>query len=76
MKPEWQPVLDYVSRLRQQSLQPARPPLPWSWENIGPGYCYGPAFGHWDIVHAILDVLPAEPAHALNQLRNNLVFRF
>jgi glycogen debranching enzyme len=64
-------VLDYVTGLRRRSILPPQPPLPLPWENIGPGYCYGPAFGHWDIVHAILDVLPGNTAHALNQLRNN-----
>ncbi|HEV2121463.1 MAG TPA: trehalase family glycosidase, partial [Chloroflexota bacterium] len=39
---------------------------------IGPGYCYGPAFGHWDLIHQVLDTLPAEPAHARDQLLNLL----
>ena len=42
------------------------------WEEIGPGYCYGPAFGHWDLIHQILDVMPAEPEHARNQILNDL----
>ena len=71
-KPDWRPMLHYLANLHERSTHPARPPFPFPWEEIGPGYCYRPAFGHWDIVHAILDVLPSEPEHARNQLLNNL----
>src|SRR5215210_2452514 len=70
--PGWRPMLAYVARLHAASVHAPTPPFPEPWEEIGPGYCYGPAFGHWDIVHQILDVLPAEPEHARRQLRNNL----
>jgi glycogen debranching enzyme len=65
-------MLRYVADLHEASIQPSRDPFPFAWEEIGPGYCYGPAFGHWDIVHAILDVLPSEPEHARRQIENNL----
>ena len=71
-KPGWSSMLRYVADLHAQSIRPAIPPFPHAWEDIGPGYCYGPAFGHWDIVHAILDVLPFDPAHARRQIENNL----
>jgi putative isomerase len=71
-KPKWRPMLWYVADLHEQSVHPAQGPFPYPWEEIGPGYCYGPAFGHWDIVHAILDTLPAEPEHARQQILNNL----
>jgi len=71
-KPVWRPMLQYVAELHERSTHPPRPPFPRPWEEIGPGYCYGPAFGHWDLVHQILDVLPAEPDHALNQILNDL----
>jgi putative isomerase len=71
-QPEWQPMLVYVAGLHARSTHPAQPPFPHEWEEIGPGYCYGPAFGHWDIVHQILDVLPSEPEHARRQLLNDL----
>ena len=71
-KPGWSSMLRYVADLHAQSIRPAMPPFPHAWEEIGPGYCYGPAFGHWDIVHAILDVLPFDPAHARRQIENNL----
>lgn len=71
-KPEWGPMLGYVAHLHGQSTHPAGHPFPYPWEEIGPGYCYRPAFGHWDIVHQILDVLPAEMEHARNQILNDL----
>ena len=71
-KPAWRPMLRYVAELHERSTHPPREPFPHPWEEIGPGYCYGPAFGHWDIVHAILDVLASEPQHAADQILNNL----
>ena len=71
-KPAWRPMLLALAELHGKSTHPPRPPFPHPWEEIGPGYCYGPAFGHWDIVHAILDVMPAEPGHARHQILNNL----
>jgi len=71
-KPEWRPMLAYVAELHVKSTHPPRPPFPHPWEEIGPGYCYGPAFGHWDLIHAVLDTLPAEPEHARAQILNNL----
>jgi len=71
-KPAWRPMLRYVAQLHARSTHPARPPFSRPWEEIGPGYCYGPAFGHWDLAHQILDVLPAEPEHARNQILNDL----
>lgn len=65
-------MLRYVARLHARSTHPARPPFPFDWEEIGPGYCYAPAFGHWDIVHQALDVLPFEPEHARRQILNDL----
>ncbi|MFA5865825.1 MAG: trehalase family glycosidase [Phycisphaerae bacterium] len=38
------------------------------WETVGPGYPF-PAFGHWDIVHSVLDVLGYDPDFARRQLR-------
>ena len=32
-------------------------PFNYEWEEIGPGYIYGPAFGHWDLIHQVLDVM-------------------
>jgi len=71
-KPEWRPLLSYVAELHAQSVKPAAYPFPYPWEEIGPGYWGAPAFGHWDIVHQIIDVLPAEPEHARKQILNNL----
>ena len=71
-RPEWRDMLLYVAELHEKCTHPPRPPFPFPWEEIGTGYCYGPAFGHWDIVHAILDAMAFEPEHAKNQILNNL----
>ncbi|MBN1458289.1 MAG: glycoside hydrolase, partial [Armatimonadetes bacterium] len=71
-QPEWQPMLQYVVDLHARSVHPAQPPFRRPWEEIGPGYHLAPAFGHWDLVHQILDVLPAEPEHTRAQILNNL----
>lgn len=72
-KSEWRDMLRHVAAMHERCLRPALPPFVQPWEEIGPGYCYGPAFGHWDIVHAILDVIPFDPEHARRQIENNLV---
>jgi glycogen debranching enzyme len=72
-KPEWRPMLRYVAQLHEKSTHASREPFPYPWEEIGPGYAASPAFGHWDIIHQILDVLPTEPEHARHQILNNLV---
>ncbi|WP_166244422.1 MGH1-like glycoside hydrolase domain-containing protein [Paenibacillus turpanensis] len=71
-KAEWLPVLQYVEELHQKCTYPAQSPFPHPWENIGSGYCYGPAFGHWDIVHAVMDAIHTRQEHAKLQLVNNL----
>jgi arylsulfatase A-like enzyme len=71
-KEEWQPMLKYVAELHQKSTHPPQWPFEYPWEEIGPGYTYGPAFGHWDIVHQVIDVMPSYPQHALHQLLNNI----
>ena len=72
-KPQWRPMLSYVAELHKRSTHEPRYPFEYPWEEIGSGYCYGPAFGHWDIVHQIMDTMPYEPLHAKNQVLNNLV---
>jgi len=71
-KPQWRPLLAYVASLHEKSTHPAIYPFAYDWEEIGPGYMAGPAFGHWDVVHQILDVLPANSIHAYQQLLNNI----
>jgi putative isomerase len=71
-KLEWRPMLGYVADLHQSSTHKAQWPFRYDWEEIGPGYHYGPAFGHWDIVHQTIDVMDAYPEHALHQLLNNI----
>lgn len=69
-KQEWQPVLSYTAGLQTDSQFPPQGPLLFPWENIGPGYCYGPAFGHWDAVHIALDLMEQNPQQAKNQINN------
>lgn len=71
-KPHWGPMLDAVAQLHQRSTHAPRAPFRYPWEEIGPGYAATPAFGHWDIVHQILDGLPLDPEHARHQILNNL----
>ncbi len=71
-EPTWRPMLTYVAKLHARSTHPPQSPFPFPWEEIGPGYCYGPAFGHWDLIHAVLDVVAYEPEHAKHQLLNYL----
>ena len=71
-KIDWQPMLDYTLELHKKSTHPAQYPFDYDWEEIGPGYCYGPAFGHWDVVHQIFDALVYDQEHAINQLYNNI----
>lgn len=71
-KPSWRPMLAYLSKLHQRATHPAQWPFLYEWEDLGPGYVYGNAFGHWDVVHETIDVLPAYPEHALHQLLNDI----
>jgi putative isomerase len=64
-KKEWQEMLHYTEALHIKCSHPAETPFPYPWEEIGSGYCYGPGFGHWDIVHAVMDGLHTRPGHAL-----------
>lgn len=69
---DWKGLLHYVADLHEKSTHKACWPFDYDWEEIGPGYFYAPAFGHWDIIHQTLDVLPSCPQHGLNQLKNNV----
>lgn len=71
-QPAWHPMLRYLAKLHERATHPPAPPFEFEWEELGPGYGYGPAFGHWDVVHEMIDVLPARPAHTRRQLLNDL----
>ncbi len=74
-KQEWRPLLCYTAELHGKSIHSPRFPFSHPWEEIGPGYHNAPAFGHWDIAHAILDSCVAEPEHVRNQIRNLLALQ-
>ncbi|MEM6312867.1 MAG: trehalase family glycosidase [Planctomycetota bacterium] len=68
---KWRGLLRYVARLHSRSIRTDRLNLfPHPWEEIGSGYHFGPAFGHWDICHACFDTVPSEPHHAARQMDN------
>lgn len=71
-KPAWRPMLAYDVGMHRASTHPATPPFQYPWEDTGTGYGYGPGFGHWDLVHEILDVLPTAPEHAREELVNDI----
>ena len=71
-KPAWRPMLRYDVMLHVADTHPAETPFEYPWEDTGRGYGYGPGFGHWDLVHEILDVLPEAPEHARQQLLNDV----
>ncbi|MBN8216172.1 MAG: glycoside hydrolase [Spirochaetes bacterium] len=75
-KASWQPLLKYTMDLHEKSIRAPLPPFMTPWEEIGPGYCYGPAFGHWDTIHQALDVLPENPGHARSQLMHYLALQY
>ncbi len=71
-KPAWRPMLAYDVALHRASTHPATAPFAFPWEDTGRGYGYGPGFGHWDLVHEILDVMPTAPEHAREELLNDV----
>ena len=71
-KPEWQAMLKYVKELHEKSIHPQTYPFDYEWEEIGPGYYSGAAFGHWDIVHQVFDALVYNREHGLKQLYNDV----
>lgn len=74
-KSTWQAMLHYTAVLHKKCIHSAQYPLPYEWEEIGTGYCYGPGFGHWDIVHAMWDEVQFEPEHDRKQILNNLALQ-
>ncbi|TKG90812.1 hypothetical protein EYV94_23395 [Puteibacter caeruleilacunae] len=71
-KKSWEPVLQYTLDLHKKSTHPATYPFDRPWEEIGPGYWFAPAFGHWDIVHQIFDAFVYDKQHGLDQLYNDI----
>jgi putative isomerase len=71
-KPEWAAMLRYHAELHGKSLYEAKGAFPYDWQSIGTGYCRGAAFGHWDVIHEILDHIPVDPEFACTQIINNL----
>jgi len=68
----WRPMLLYLAELHGRSVHPPQDHLPYPFEDIGPGYQGGKAFGHIDLTHERLDTVRALPEHVRNQTRNEL----
>jgi glycogen debranching enzyme len=71
-KATWQPMLLYLAALHGRSVHPPLDYFRYPFEDIGPGYQGGMAFGHIDLTHERLDTVRALPEHARNQVRNEL----
>lgn len=71
-KPSWRAMLEYDVDLHIVDTHPAEPPFQYPWEDTGRGYGYGPGFGHWDLVHEMLDELPAAPGHVREELLDDV----
>jgi len=71
-KPQWHRMLEYHADLHAESINTACGAFPYDWESIGPGYTNGMAFGHWDVIHEILDHIPVDPIFATTQIFNDL----
>lgn len=73
---EWKPLLLATLALCERCIrQPSEAvdhTFPHPWLELGPGYVYGPAFGHWDIVHSAFNLVREDPDEAVRQLENDL----
>jgi glycogen debranching enzyme len=65
-------MLLYLAELHGRSIHPPIGHFLYPFEDIGPGYQGGQAFGHIDLTHERLDTVRAAPGHARNQIRNEL----
>ena len=73
---EWRSVLRHLAAMHEGAMyENPRCAAPHPLETLGSGYCFGPAFGHWDLVFALLDSCPVMPEHTLRQLENMLFFQ-
>ena len=72
----WHTVLHHLALLHENSIYEIETcPAPYPLETLGPGYYFAPAFGHWDLIFALLDSCPVMPEHTLRQLKNMLSFQ-
>jgi len=71
-KASWHPMLKHLAEMHAHSTHAPAAAFEFPWEDTGTGYGLGPAFGHWDLVHEVLDVLPAVPEHAREELLNDV----
>src|SRR3954462_812476 len=71
-KASWHPMLKHLAQMHANSTHAPAAAFEFPWEDTGTGYGLGPAFGHWDLVHEVIDVMPAAPEHAREELLNDV----
>ncbi len=71
-KKEWAPILNYTLELHKKSTHKKAYPFIYDWEEIGPGYYYAPAFGHWDIVNQAEDAFVYDKEFGIRQMYNDI----
>lgn len=64
-------TIDLCERSIRQPSEAIDHVFPYPWMEIGPGYAYGPAFGHWDIVHSAFNFVKDDPYEVIRQLEND-----
>ena len=73
---KWKPLLLATLALCERCMRSPSEAIdhtfPHPWMELGPGYVYGPAFGHWDIVHSSFNLVRDDPDEAVRQLENDL----
>ena len=73
---EWRNLLHHLVMIHEGAMYDSpKCDAPHPLETIGGGYCGNPAFGHWDLIFALLDSCPVMPEHTLRQLENMLHFQ-
>ncbi len=70
----YQPLLDECLRLHRASYLAPVGPFQHPWQDIGVGYMAFPCFGHWDLIHECLNLLPYAPEMVRQQLDMYLSF--
>lgn len=78
-KKSWQELLTAIVDLTEKSMRDVSEAVDheftYPWLEIGPGYAYGPAFGHWDIVHAAFNFIAFDKEEVKKQLINNFTLQ-
>jgi glycogen debranching enzyme len=74
IKGPFQLLLEECLRLHRESYLAPMGPFKYPWQDIGIGYQAFPCFGHWDLVHECLNLLPFAPDMVRQQMEMYLGF--